>query len=59
MNISFDSRSVRKEFLEEEFGSNVDPDKATNVGAVAHIRAAAPEGPRYDRLATLWGSISS
>lgn len=30
------------------FGSNVDPNKATNIGVAAHICAAAPLGPRYD-----------
>lgn len=29
-------------------GSNVDPNKATNIGVAAHICAAALGGPRYD-----------
>ena len=29
-------------------GSNLDPNKATNIGVAAHICAAAPRGPRYD-----------
>jgi len=29
-------------------GPNTDPDKSTNIGVAAHIKAAAPGGPRYD-----------
>ncbi|MFQ8599331.1 MAG: DnaB-like helicase C-terminal domain-containing protein [Oscillospiraceae bacterium] len=34
------------------FGSNSDPNKATNIGVAAHICAAAPGGPRYDATMT-------
>ena len=33
-------------------GPQVEPDKALNVGVAAHIRGAAPGGPRYDPTMT-------
>lgn len=33
-------------------GANSDPNKTTNIGVAAHIRAASPGGPRFDESMT-------
>lgn len=41
------------------FGPNDDPRKAICIGQAAHIAAAAPDGPRYDRNMTVEERISA